>query len=192
MEIKESLIDPNNLFDGLYIKRNFYFLGKWLKHSGYRKDYILRLIKPKKARSIGSGAREYVTVSGRLGYLQHPMIHEDNKDLNFWVGKHNHLASLEAQEMVNLELEKGIFGKKGPQNNGTRIEHSLKIWLREKIFQRMPLLIRPFIYFIYRYFGQLGFLDGKEGFIYCFLHGLWYPLLIDDKLIELQRSIKRK
>ena len=190
MEIKESLVNPQNLFDAFYIKISFYFLGKWLKNSGYRKNYILRLIKRRKAHSIGSGAREYVTMSGKFGYLQHPLIHQDNKDLSFWVSKHNHLASLEAQEMINFELKKGIFGEKASPNNGTKIDRSLRIWLREKIFRRLPLLIRPFFSFVYRYFGQYGFLDGKEGFIYCFLHGLWYPLLIDAKYLELKRTIK--
>ena len=52
----------------------------------------------------------------------------------------------------------------------------------------MPPLIRPFIYFFYRYIIRLGFLDGKAGFIYHFLQGLWYPFLIDVKYLELKEK----
>ena len=34
------------------------------------------------------------------------------------------------------------------------------------------------MYFIYRYVLCGGFLDGRPGFYFCFLHGLWYPIVI--------------
>jgi hypothetical protein len=52
----------------------------------------------------------------------------------------------------------------------------------------LPLYVRPFIYFSYRYFLRLGFLDGKEGAIFHFLHAFWFRLLVDIKLDELQRQ----
>jgi hypothetical protein len=38
---------------------------------------------------------------------------------------------------------------------------------------------------------RLGFLDGKEGFIFHFLQALWFRLLVDIKLDELQRQQRR-
>ena len=35
---------------------------------------------------------------------------------------------------------------------------------------------------------KLGFLDGKEGFIYFFMMDLWYPLLVDGKYLELMKG----
>jgi len=55
----------------------------------------------------------------------------------------------------------------------------------------LPPLIRPFIYYLYRYFLRLGFLDGKVGFIYHTLHGLFYRLLIDVKFIEMKYKEKK-
>jgi hypothetical protein len=63
---------------------------------------------------------------------------------------------------------------------------SRKRWLRYKVWNRMPPLIRPFFYFFYRYVLRAAFLDGKEAFIYHFLQGLWFPLLIDAKYLELK------
>lgn len=186
-EIVNIFSANNPSVEGYHIKRNFYFLGRWLKHGGYQADYILRLIKRKQARSIGSGAREYVTVLGQLGRLKNPMIHEDKKDLAFWIDKHNKLAMLEAEESIRIELQLGITDKLVYQAK-RKIEHRVRIWLREKVWVRMPLFIRPLFYFFYRYIVQLGFLDGKEGLIYCFLHGLWYPFLVDAKYLELKKG----
>ncbi|MFZ5448842.1 MAG: glycosyltransferase family 2 protein [Thermodesulfobacteriota bacterium] len=186
-EIKDALKHSDQGVEGYYIKRNFYFLGKWLKYGGYRKDFILRLVKKDKARSVGSGAREYVTLKGGLGRLKYPMIHDDHKDLGFWIDKHNRLAKLEAEELLRMTDKQGQSGV--TINSDTKkIEHSFRIWLREKIWIRMPIFIRPFFYFIYRYFFQLGILDGKVGFVYCFLHALWYNLLVDAKYYEITQT----
>lgn len=183
-EIARTIEGGTADIDGYYIKRNFYFLGRWLKHGGYQKDYILRLIKKDQARSVGSGAREYVTVTGKLGRMEGLMIHEDQKPLSVWIEKHNKISLLEAQEVSKIASKMGLTNQK-EDSRKRNIEHGMKIWLREKIWVKMPLFIRPLFYFFYRYIVQLGFLDGKEGFIYYFLHGLWYPLLIDAKYYEM-------
>jgi len=185
-EIYDTLMAPPPNIEGYYIKRNFYFLGRWIKHGGYQSDFILRLFKKDKARSIGSGAREYVTVKGELGRLKNPMIHEDHKGIGVWIDKHNKLAGLEAMEALRLEAENGLTSKSVCAAN-IKVEHSFRIWLRENVWARMPLFLRPFPYFLYRYIFQLGFLDGKEGFIYFFMHGLWFHILIDTKYLEFKK-----
>ncbi|MGC4080847.1 MAG: hypothetical protein QM736_01690 [Vicinamibacterales bacterium] len=42
--------------------------------------------------------------------------------------------------------------------------------------------------FAYRYVLRLGFLDGKEGFIFHFLQAFWYRLLVDINRVELRRT----
>ncbi|AEB09502.1 glycosyltransferase family 2 protein [Desulfobacca acetoxidans] len=186
-EISETLAGKANpSVQGYYIKRNFYFLGRWLKHGGYKADYILRLIKKQQARILKRGAWEYATVQGELGYLNYPMRHEDARGLTYWIAKHNNYAIMESHELVRLDNKAGLTNEAAATNQ-RKIEHKFKIWLREKIWVRMPLFIRPLFYFFYRYIVQLGFLDGKEGLIYCFLHGLWYPFLVDAKYLELKK-----
>lgn len=181
-EIVKVLSKEIPAFDGFYIKRNFIFLGRRLKHGGYKSDFILRLVRKDKARSIGSGAREYVTIEGRIGKLTNPMNHEDKKDLTFWIDKHNRISNLDATEMLRSEHKLRLLNNCELQKN---IEHGTKVWLRENVWLKIPILIRPLFYFFYRYIFQCGFLDGKEGLIYCFLHGLWYPFLVDAKYLEL-------
>jgi hypothetical protein len=63
-------------------------------------------------------------------------------------------------------------------------------WLKDNVYSRMPLFVRPFLYFLYRYFIRLGFLDGKEGLVFHFLQGFWYRFLVDAKLFEYERVAK--
>ena len=45
---------------------------------------------------------------------------------------------------------------------------------------------RAKLYYIYRYYFKLGFLDGKEGKIFAFLQAYWYRFLVDAKIYEKQ------
>ena len=57
-------------------------------------------------------------------------------------------------------------------------------WLKEKVYARLPLFVRPFLYFFYRYFLCLGFLDGVPGLTWHILQGFWYRFYIDAKVYE--------
>jgi hypothetical protein len=52
----------------------------------------------------------------------------------------------------------------------------------------MPLFFRCFIYWGYRYFLRLGFLDGLAGWRWHFWQGLWYRLLVDRKVLEIKKA----
>lgn len=52
------------------------------------------------------------------------------------------------------------------------------------VYYRLPIFLRAKIYYWYRYYGQLGFLDGKEGKIYIYLQAYWYRFIVDAKLYE--------
>jgi hypothetical protein len=54
------------------------------------------------------------------------------------------------------------------------------------MWRRFPLYVRPVLYVFYRYVIRLGFLDGKQGFIFHVLHAFWYRLLVDINLDELR------
>jgi hypothetical protein len=58
-----------------------------------------------------------------------------------------------------------------------------KRYLRQK-YNQLPLFVRPFGLFVYRYFFRLGFLDGTEGFIFWVLQTFWFRFLVDAKIWE--------
>ena len=50
--------------------------------------------------------------------------------------------------------------------------------------------LRSFLFFIYKYIFRLGFLNGWQGFVWCFLQGFWYRFLVDLKILELKKIMK--
>ena len=188
-ELKEEItcILKNTRKNGFYIKRRFIFMGRWIKYGGYYPVKLLRLFRKGTAKVIRN-INEHIDVEGQVGELQNDFIDEQLKGLTHWIEKHNRYSTLEALELIDYEKRRknkidDSFGKllgTAPQR---------KRWIREHIWNPlMPPLIRPFLYFIYRYIFKLGFLDGKEGFIFHFLHALWFHFLIDVKYLEIKNT----
>jgi len=74
-----------------------------------------------------------------------------------------------------------IQGRLKPDARGNPAQR--KRFLRSKYY-RMPLFIRAFALFVYRYFFRLGFLDGVEGSIFWVLQSFWFRFLVDAKIWE--------
>ena len=70
----------------------------------------------------------------------------------------------------------------------TARQTKVKRLLKESIYNRIPFEIATFLYFVYRYFVRLGFLDGRRGLVYHFLQGFWYRFLVGAKLRELENA----
>jgi hypothetical protein len=124
-------------------------------------------------------------VKGQTRLLQHDVIeaNENEADISFWIAKHNRFAVLQAREEKRRTSD-GIAWAVTPSLFGTPDQRVL--WLKDRWY-RMPLYVRPFIYFFYRYILRFGFLDGKEGFVFHFLQAFWYRLLVDINLDDLRR-----
>jgi len=168
--------------NGYYIKRRMIWMGRWIKR-GYYPTWILRLFRRGYGRCEDRPVNEHLVVEGKIGYLRQDFIHEDRKGIDDWIAKHNRYATREASELIGQENQR-------QQQEidvsfwGTQAER--KRWLRYRVWNRMPPLIRPFFYFVYRYFVTGAFVEGQAAFVYHFLHALWYPLLIDAKYLEMR------
>ncbi len=106
-------------------------------------------------------------------------------DIGFFTAKHNSYATKEAVEV--LANRHGLFsrGERAPAS----AQAARKRRLKEGVYNKLPFGVGPTLYFLYRYFWQFGFLDGKEGAIYHGLQGFWYRYLVDAKVLELERAI---
>jgi glycosyltransferase involved in cell wall biosynthesis len=170
--------------NGFYIKRRLIWMGTWIRR-GYYPTWILRLFRRGTGRCEDRAINEHLIVSGSTGRLHQDFVHEDRKDVSDWIAKHNGYAGREAAELrkgaSNVrqdEIAASLFGGQA----------SRKRWLRRHVWQRLPPLVRPFLYFFYRYVLAGGFLDGRGGLSYHFLHALWYPMLIDIRFLEDRRG----
>lgn len=167
---------------GLYLRRQLWFMGQWIRYGGMYPTHTMRVWKKNLARCEVRILDEHmVLVEGSsymaaLDIIDNPLI-----DLNAWSLKHNMYSNLEVRELFS-PLEAVAHGSFTPRLMGNRAERVR--WLKLNIFNRIPLFIRPWLYFLYRYFIRLGFLDGRKGFIFHFMHGLWYRMLVDAKIFE--------
>jgi glycosyltransferase involved in cell wall biosynthesis len=179
-EIRAKILE-NPEENGFYLKRRFVWMGTWIRR-GYYPTWILRLFRRGFGRCEDRAVNEHLLVEGETGYLQHDFTDENRKGISEWIAKHNDYATREARELLNTRSAPG-YQEIDARLFGTQAQR--KRWLRYKVWNRTPPLVRPFFYFFYRYVLRGGFLDGKAAFIYHFLQALWFPLLIDVKYLEL-------
>jgi len=179
----------NGCGDAYWINRRFIFMGRWLKHCGYYPSWNVRLFKHAlgqyerigdlgDTKSGDNEIHEHVVVkSGEPGYLKHDFLHYAYPDLGTLIEKHNRYANWEARAM-NLRYRGGVH----PSLFGGPIAR--RRWLRA-VSRHLPF--RPHLRFIYTYLLQLGFLDGKPGYIMCKMLS-WYEFISAAKHYELSHS----
>lgn len=182
-----SLVDDGARRDvvGGYVVRRQMFRGRWIRHGGYYPKHLLKLFR-REAVAIDEGdlVDHHFRVNGRTAVLGADIIEENQNEnvIATWIAKHNRYAVLQARE----EFERRRVRTKSPGRFfGAPDERVL--WLKA-IWERLPLYVRPCLYFTYRYVIRLGFLDGREGFVFHVLQGFWYRLLVDINLEELDRA----
>jgi glycosyltransferase involved in cell wall biosynthesis len=185
-EIARLLENPGPKENGFYIRRKQIFRGKWIRWGGYGNKHLLKLFRRSKARLDPVEQDTRVYVDGEVGKLRAPLEEWNLKEesILFYLEKHLRYAEAFAQE--ELQRRRGLATwKTPPRLFGTPDERVL--WLKS-VYYRLPLYGRPLLYFVYRYFLRLGFLDGKTGFVFHFLQAFWFRLVVDVRLEELIRT----
>jgi len=188
-ELRAIFSKPIDGVDGFFVSRRTVFMGRWIKHGGHYPAYHLRIFRKNLGRCEDRLYDQHFYVRGSTRRLEGDIIDTITSDLDNWISRHTKWASLEAMERIDKRGGKyyPATGKRTSikgDRRGNPVEQ--KKWLREKYYQ-LPIFIRAFLYFLYRYFFRLGFLDGKEGLIFHFLQGFWYRFLVDTKIFELRK-----
>lgn len=189
-EIATAIQNPE--YEGYYLNRRVFFLGQWIRYGGRYPDWNLRLFKHTKGRYENLGTEEirntgdnevheHVILEGKVGYLKNDMLHIDFRDIYQWLHRHNRYSNWEARVYQNLLSGKGDSGTIGANLLGDAVQR--KRFLK-KLWVRLPF--KPTLRFLISYVFQLGFLDGKAGYIYARLLSQ-YEYQIGVKLYELQR-----
>lgn len=125
--------------------------------------------------------REGITHQTKFGFA------DDNlNDLSWWTQKHIGYAIREAVDLLDIEFDLTGAGTTD-RNKQIGAQALAKRKLKHK-YARLPLFGRSFAYFCNRYFLHLGFLEGKEGFLWHFFQGWWYRTLVDAKIFEIKKA----
>lgn len=172
---------------GYYLNRRMYWMNRWLKHGGMYPHYILRLFKKGYAR-YEMKTEEHLVLEGAAAFLTNDFL-EDNRNntLEYFTVKHLKTAQGEVEEITRPA---GTDISIHPRLFGTKVERTR--WLKENVYSRTPLFLRPLLYFLYRYVVRCGFLDGREGLIFHVLQAFWYRFYIDAKLYEVRSDWTRQ
>lgn len=171
--------------NGFVMKFKIAFMGTFLKHGGMYPFYNLTIFKYGIGRYEDRALGEHVILSkGRTIDLKNDCLHFDFKSLDAWINKHNWYATREVADYYATRSK----GQEDPNKLYHEAKKTSK--LRDGLYYRMPKFLRAKLYFWYRYYLRLGFLDGKAGYVHAFLQAYWFRFLVDAKIME--QELKEK
>jgi hypothetical protein len=163
------------------------FMNRWIRHGGYYPIWLLRLWRQGQGICEQTWMDEHIKLDDQANgpaktiQFAHDLVDHNLNNLTWWTQKHNNYATREVIDLLNIRYNFDETTRVAPRLFGAQEER--KRYLKEK-YATLPLFTRPIVYFLFRYVAQLGFLDGRRGFVWHFLQGLWYRFLVDAKLME--------
>lgn len=165
---------------GFTMEAWLYFLGRKLTHGGSKKRKLM--IFKRGVGRIEDRKRDAHTVlsSGRSVSLKQRFLHYDFKDITSYIARYNWYATREMQDYVAY-----LEGQSADIATDAHIQSTRK--KKFGVYYRAPMFLRAWLWFVYNYVFRLGFLDGREGFIYHFFECYWYRYLVDTKIYEHQK-----
>jgi glycosyltransferase involved in cell wall biosynthesis len=128
---------------GFSMPRRVFYLGRWIKHSGWYPDRKVRLFRKDKARWEGEYVHENLAVEGGIRRLRGDILHFTYRNIADHLARINTFSDLGAQKLY-------------AQRKKCRLGH---------------LLLVPPGRFIKSYILRGGFLDGFAGLVIAVLNG---------------------
>ena len=163
------------------VRRRFYFWGKWLRYSSLYPTWVVRLIHRHRVRYINRGHAETQEVNGEIRELNNDLIDENLKGIDEWFERQNRYSTKDAQFEVEQETAPvkllDLFGR----------DPLIRRSALKRLSSRLPG--RPFFYFLYSYFWKRGFLDGRDGLMFCFMKAM-YQGMVSVKKYDIMRRTK--
>lgn len=133
----EQLKREGPQYDGYRIARRAWYLGRWIKHSGWYPDYQLRLYRRDRARWQGDYVHESVRVEGRIGTLRGDLWHLTRRS----VAEHHEVLGRYTTLAADGDFAQG------------------------KRAGFLDILLRPPLAFLRSYILRQGFRDGLPGLV---------------------------
>ena len=146
-ELKAEIITAINdtPYNGYYIPRKNYFLGKWIRHSGWWPDYTLRLFRKCVSHVEERAVHEKVVVKGATGHLRSPMEHFTYRSVPDFIKRMQVYAKLSAKE-ISARKSRSAY---------------------------ISVVINPLSTFFKMFFLRHGFMDGMHGYILAVLYSFY-------------------
>ncbi len=142
----------NDEIVGFYMRREDFFLGRWLKHGETARVKLLRLAKKGAGKWEGKVHEEW-KIAGKVGILNKPLLHYPHPTIGEFLKEVNTYSSIRAEALYRQQEKSGFFS----------------------------ILFYPKAKFCQNYFGRLGFLDGMPGLIMALVMS-FHSFLVRAKL----------
>lgn len=185
-ELDKKLPTLDENITGIVVKRRHIFMDKWMKRGTYPVK-LLRFWRTGKAICEQRLMDEHIQLlSGEQIEFDNDFCDHNLNNLTWFVIKHANYAIREAADLLDIEYD--ITGSGVTDGDKMLNEQAKAKRMRKHKYATKPLFWRSFAYFCYRYFFKLGFLEGKEGFLWHFLQGWWYRTLCDAKVYEVKKA----
>ncbi|MDR2039811.1 MAG: glycosyltransferase family 2 protein [Bacteroidales bacterium] len=184
-ELKRKLPGLDSDVSGIVFPLRRVFMGRHLRRAA-GKVLLLRVFKHHIGRCESRWMDEHIQLnSGKTIVFENEFADDNLNNLTWWTAKHNQYSIREAIDLLDTELE--LFDRDNI-NEAIMGEQALAKRKKKLKYAKAPLFWRSFSYFLYRYFLKLGFIEGKEGFLWHFLQGWWYRTLVDAKIFEIKKN----
>ncbi|MFI8606555.1 glycosyltransferase family 2 protein [Cellulophaga baltica] len=149
--------------NGYYLKRKHVFLGKVFEYGPESKEYILRFFKKNMGKFDGKKVHENVVLEGPSDKLKNDFLHFTTRSLDNYIEKLSNYASIFSE------------GK----------------YLKNKQYGIGYIFIKVKFEFFKKYFLELNFLNGKEGFYWSYL-AAYYMGIKYMKTNEQYKQVKKQ
>ena len=157
-EIRGAIASANQYVVAYRLPRRSSFCGRFMRHSGWWPDHVVRLFRRDRGRFSADIVHERLVVDGAIATLTEPILHETFVDLEDLVDKMNRYSTASAAQLQREGRSAGL---------GEAIARALWAFFRTYVL-------------------HAGFLDGREGFMLAFAtaEGTYYRYA---KLMRLPR-----
>jgi glycosyltransferase involved in cell wall biosynthesis len=160
------------------VRRRFYMWGRWLRYSSFYPTWVVRFVRKDRIRYVDRGHAETQEVAGDILDLENDLIDENLKGIDEWFERQNRYSTKDAAfELAWAERPLDWAGLLS--GDALRRRASLK-----QLAARLPF--RPTLYFLYSYVYRRGFLDGRDGLVFCRMKAL-YQRMVEVKRHDLRR-----
>jgi glycosyltransferase involved in cell wall biosynthesis len=190
-ELPGALRNPVSDLTGFYIRRKYFFLGQWIKKGAVYPLNLLRVWRVGMGRIENRWMDEHIVLnsSARTSELNGHIVDDNLNNTRWWTDKHNKYADREMIDILDKKYK--LFSHDDALKvDDEQSQAKLKRMVKEGVYNKLPIFVRPMLYFLYRYFIRLGFLDGVRGFAFHFFQGYWYRSLVDLRVYEAENMIE--
>jgi glycosyltransferase involved in cell wall biosynthesis len=172
-EIGEVLINVPDTVAAFRVRRRFHMWGRWLKYSSLYPTWVVRLVHKQRISYVDRGHGETQKADGEIRDLRNDLVDENLKGVDEWFARQNRYSRRDADHELAEELKAGSIRELFAPDPLTR-RAALK-----RLAWRVPG--RGLVYFFYSFLWRRGFLDGRDGFVFCLMRSIYQSMIAIKK-----------